>query len=85
VRIGGRTLKELIEHFPKPERNHGGSRGDPLLIWQFHDEKASIRTEDRWTAARGEWSGGSAGKAVRKGIRLPLGEENEDAEENHSE
>jgi hypothetical protein len=85
VRIGGRTLKELIEHFPKPERNNGGSRGDPLLIWQFHDEKASIRTEDRWSAARGEWSGGSAGKGGRKGGRLALGEENGDDEENLSE
>jgi hypothetical protein len=60
-----------------------------LLIWQFHDGKASIRTEDKWSAAaRGEWSGGSAsaaGKGGRKGGRLALGEENGDDEESLSE
>jgi hypothetical protein len=85
VRIGGRTLKELIEHFPKPDRGNGGSRGDPLLVWQFYDDKASIRTEDRWTAGRGEWSGGSAGKGGRKGGRGIAGEGNADEGESMSE
>ncbi|KIM25072.1 hypothetical protein M408DRAFT_26477 [Serendipita vermifera MAFF 305830] len=76
VRIGGRTLKELIEHFPRPERGAGGSRADPLLIWQFHDDKASIKTEDRWNTTRGEWSG-TAGKGGRRG-KQHLGEDNED-------
>jgi len=77
-------LKELIEHFPRPERGgSSGSRGDPLLIWQFYDEKSSIRTENKWGAARREWTGGST-KGGRKGGRLLFGEDEEE-EENLSE
>jgi hypothetical protein len=74
----------LIEHFPKPERGSGGSRGDPLLVWQFYNDKATIRTEDRWYTTHGEWSGGSTGKG-RKGGRPVSGEENVDEEESLSE
>lgn len=73
VRIGGRTLKELIEHFPKPDRGATGSKGDPLLIWQFHDDKASIKTEDRWGAAKNDWNS-TAGKGGRRGAALLEGD-----------
>ncbi|KAG8830667.1 hypothetical protein FRC17_004501 [Serendipita sp. 399] len=67
IQIGGRTLKELTEHFPRPERKNPAVR-EPLLIWQFHDDRTILKTEDRWSSSRGDWIGTSKGKKSGKTV-----------------
>jgi hypothetical protein len=67
IQIGGRTLKELVDHFHKPERK-GGSQSEPLLIWQFQENKTTFKTENQWNSAKGDWIGRNAnGKGKRSG------------------
>ncbi|KAG9053368.1 hypothetical protein FS842_008281 [Serendipita sp. 407] len=67
VQIGGRTLKELIEHFPRHERRSIAAT-EPLLIWQFHHDRTVLKTEDRWNSSRGDWIGSSKGKKVGRTV-----------------
>ena len=63
LQVGGRTLKELIEHFPKSEKRSGGY-AEPILIWQFLDDKVTLRTENRWNQGKGDWIGGKGKRRV---------------------
>jgi hypothetical protein len=67
IQIGGRTLKELVDHFHKPERK-GGSQSEPLLIWQFQENKTTFKTENQWNPVKGDWIGKNPnGKGKRSG------------------
>lgn len=59
LQIGGRTLKELIEHFPRSDKKSSGY-SEPILIWQFFDDNVTMKTEDRWNQGKGDWIGGKA-------------------------
>lgn len=58
VRISGRTVKELLDHFPRPEKR-SRAYDEPMLIWEFGEDTVSIKTENRWastTSSRGKKS-----------------------------
>lgn len=74
IQIGGRTLKELVDHFHKPEKR-SGSFSEPLLIWQFLERKTTFKTEDQWNSAKGDWIGKNTGKGKRNAKILEDGDD----------
>jgi hypothetical protein len=68
VKLGGRTLKEVLEHLPKPEKRTT-FHPEPFIIWRFEEEKTVFKTPNQWNTSRGNWIGkdgvGSSGKSKK--------------------
>ncbi|PVF96858.1 hypothetical protein CPB86DRAFT_775554 [Serendipita vermifera] len=79
VKLGGRTLKEILEHLPKPERKTA-FHPEPFIIWRFEDDKTIFKTTDQWNTSRGNYIGkdvtGSSGRSKR-----PKNTEDEDEDD----
>ncbi|KAI1793456.1 Rad9-domain-containing protein [Ganoderma leucocontextum] len=49
ITVGPKTMKSMLEHFPFGK----GSKSDPQLVWNFHDEEVVLRSLESSTDGKG--------------------------------
>ena len=49
ITVGPKTMKSMLEHFPFGK----GSKSDPQLVWNFHDEEVVLRSLESGADGKG--------------------------------